>query len=200
VFAATDSFRLAEKRVLTKQKFDFEDLLIPFKNIADILRILEERDELITISSDNNQISFSGEGLYMVSRVINGTFPSYKQIVPKETKTEVILLKQDFMNALKISHIFSDVFNRITLSISPKDKKFEIKTKNSEVGQNETVLSGSFNGEQLDISFNYKNIYDCFQSIESDNISLSFDGVQRPLVVRGVGDTSFFYLAMPMNK
>lgn len=200
VFVATDSFRLAEKKVGTKQKFDFEQILIPFRNVGDIIRILDEKDETVTVSTDKNQVSFDLEGIYLVSRVVDGTFPSYKQIVPKEFKTEVVLLKQDMINALKTSHIFSDAFNRVSLSISPDKKKLEIRTKNSEIGENETELDGAIKGDALNISFNYKNIYDCFQSIDSDSISLSFDGSNRPLVVKGVGDNSFFYLAMPMNK
>lgn len=200
IFVATDSFRLAEKKINSKQKFDFEQILIPFKNVSDIIRILDEKDETVTISTDKNQISFSLDGIYLVSRVIDGVFPSYKQIVPKEFKTEVTLLKQDLINALKTSHIFSDVFNRVSLNIQPKEKKLQIRTKNAEVGENESDLDVVIKGDALTISFNYKNIYDCFQSIDADSISLSFDGINKPLVIKGVGDNSFFYLAMPMNK
>ena len=200
VFVATDSFRLAEKKVKIKEKLDFEHILIPYKNVADIVRILEEKEEVITISFDKNQISFTGEDFYLVSRVVDATFPAYKQIIPKESSTEVVLLKQDFLNALKVSRVFSDSFNRITLVISPKEKTFYISTKNSDIGENTTGLSASLKGEALQISFNYKNLFDCFQSINSDSVLLSFDGLSKPLILKGVGDTSFFYLAMPMNK
>jgi DNA polymerase-3 subunit beta len=200
VFVATDSFRLAEKKIKTKSKLDFEHLLIPFKNVADIIHILEEKEEMLEVSFDKNQISFTGEDFYLVSRVVDAAFPAYKQIIPKESSTEVVLLKQDFLNALKVSRVFSDTFNRITLIISPKEKTFYISTKNSDVGENTTSLSASMKGEALQISFNYKNLYDCFQSINTDSVTLSFDGLSKPLVLKGVGDTSFFYLAMPMNK
>jgi DNA polymerase-3 subunit beta len=200
VFVATDSFRLAEKKIKIGIKADFEHILIPFKNVADITRILEEKDEIIEISFDKNQISFTGEDFYLVSRVVDSTFPAYKQIIPKESSTEAIMLKQDFLNALKVSRVFSDSFNRITLIISPKEKTFCISTKNSDVGENTTYLSGSLKGEALQISFNYKNLFDCFQSIQADSVSFAFDGLSKPLILKGVGDNSFFYLAMPMNK
>jgi DNA polymerase-3 subunit beta len=200
VFVATDSFRLAEKRVKMKTKVEFEKILIPFKNVTDIVRILEEKDEIIEVSFDNNQISFTGEGVYLVSRMVDAQFPAYKQIVPKDSSTEVVVLKQDFLNALKVSRVFSDSFNRITFIISPKEKTFYISTKNTDVGENTTNISGALKGEALQISFNHKNIFDCFQSMDADSITLSFDGLSRPLVLRGVGDKSFFYLAMPMNK
>ncbi len=200
VFVATDSFRLAEKRIKVSEKLDFERVLIPFKNVADIVRILEDKEESVSVVFDSNQISFTGEDYYLVSRVVDATFPAYKQILPKDATTEAVVLKQDFLDALKVSRVFSDSFNRITLVISPKEKSFFISTKNSDVGENTTSLNGALKGEALQISFNYKNLFDCFQSIHADSVSLSFDGLNKPLIVKGVGDTSFFYLAMPMNK
>ncbi len=200
VFVATDSFRLAEKKIETKEKLDFDQILIPSKNISDICRILEEKDEEIKVCLDKNQISFTSDDFYLISRVVEGNFPSYKQIIPKESKTEAVVLKQDFLNALKLAHVFSDSFNRVVVSVSPTYKKMEIKTKNTDVGENVTLLSGSLEGEDLQISFNYKNIFDCFQSIDSDSVSLLFDGLNKPLIIKGVGNKSFFYLVMPMNK
>lgn len=200
IFVATDSFRLAEKRIKIKTKPEFDKILIPFKNVTDIIRILEEKDEDIQISHDKNQISFTGEDFYLVSRVVDATFPAYKQIIPKQSSTEVIILKQDLLNALKVSRVFSDSFNRITLIISPKEKSFYISTKNTDIGENTTNISASLKGEALQISFNHKNLFDCFQSIHTDSISLFFDGLSKPLILQGVGDKSFFYLAMPMNK
>lgn len=200
VFVATDSFRLAEKKVKMKEKLGFEHLLIPFKNVSDIIHILEEKEEVLNVSFDKNQISFTGKDFYLVSRVVDASFPAYKQIIPKESSTEVVMLKQDFLDALKVSRVFSDSFNRITLIISPKEKTFYISTKNSDIGENTTGISASLKGEALQISFNYKNLFDCFQSINSDSVMLSFDGLSKPLILKGVGDLSFFYLAMPMNK
>jgi DNA polymerase-3 subunit beta len=132
--------------------------------------------------------------------VIEGTFPDYKQIIPKESKTETVLLKQDLMNSLKLSHVLSDTFHQIVFHIVPGDGTFELSTKNSTVGENRVSLQATLTGEDLVISFNYKYLMDCFQSIESDSVSLSFQGVSRPVLVKGVGDPSFSYIVMPMNR
>ena len=79
-------------------------------------------------------------------------------------------------------------------------KIFKITTKNMDVGENINNLDAVIKGDDLTISFNYKYIIDCFQSIDSDSISLSFSDVNKPMVIRGVGDKSFLYLVMPMNK
>lgn len=205
VFAATDSFRLAEKRMTLKKEtkstgVDFGQILIPFKNIPEIIRILEGINDDMNIDLSKNQIAFNYKGLYLVSRIIDGTFPDYRQIIPKETKTEVVLLKQDIINALKISHIFSDKFNQIHVKIIPKSGIFELRTNNKDIGETIYQLGGALTGEDIEINFNYRYIADCFQSIEADSISLSLSGLNRPMVIRPVGDASFTYLVMPMNR
>lgn len=200
IFVATDSFRLAEKRIKTQKTNDSLNILIPLKNIPDIIKIFEDIDGVIDVCLSKNQISFSYNHNYLVSRVIDGVFPDYKQIIPKDFKTEVIVLKQDLLSVLKISNIFSDKFNQVNLKVMPSSKVFEITTKNSNIGENTNSVPASLSGDDIVVNFNYKYIYDCLQVIESDSVSLSFDGVSKPLVIRGVSDKSFSYIVMPMNK
>jgi len=200
VFVATDSFRLAEKTVKFKKNSDFEQILIPFKNVSDLLKIIADEKDSLAINFTKNQISFEYGDIYIVSRVIDGVFPDYQQIIAKDFKTEVIVLKQDLINILKLSNVFADNFNQINIKVSPKDKILEIRSKNSNVGENINKLQATISGEEIEINFNYKYIIDCFQSIDSDSISLSFNGLNKPMVIRGVSDKTFTYLVMPMNR
>ncbi len=200
VFVATDSFRLAEKKVKTKKPKDFAHILIPFKNVLEIVRIFEEVSGEIVVEANKNQISFSADGIYLTSRVVDGVFPDYKQIIPKKFASEVILLKQDLVNALKISNLFSDSFRQVHMEVDPKKKLFEIQTKNADVGESVSSPEAAITGEDIAINFNFKYIMDCFQSIDADSVSLEFSALNRPMVIRGIGDRSFTYLVMPMNK
>lgn len=200
VFVATDSFRLAEKKIKIKKTGDFGQILLPHKNIPEIIKVLESINDEVMINLDKNQISFSYKGIYLISRVIDGTFPDYKQIIPKTTSTEVIVLKQDFVNTLKLSNVFSDKFNQINIKVDPSSKKCQIRTKNNDVGENTTMLDSTITGEAVDINFNYKYIIDCLQSIDSDSVSLVFSGLNKPVVITPVSDTSFRYIVMPMNR
>ncbi len=199
-FVATDSFRLAEKKINLKNNNNFFNVLIPSKNIPDIIRVFEDVDGGINVCLSKNQISFSYNYNYLVSRVIDGVFPDYKQLIPNEFKTEVVLLKQDLLSTLKISNIFTDKFNKINLKILPSKKVFEITTKNSDIGENTNTIPASLSGDDVLINFNYKYIVDCLPLIDSDSVSLSFCGISKPLVIRGVSDRSFVYIVMPMNK
>jgi len=200
VFVATDSFRLAEKKIKIKKTKDFGQILIPYKNIPEIIKVLESINDEVEVNLDKNQVSFHYKGIYLISRVIDGTFPDYKQIIPKITTTDVIVLKQDFANTLKLSNVFSDKFNQINVKIDPGTKKAQIKTKNNDVGENTTVLDSAITGEAVDINFNYKYIVDCLQSIDSDSVSLAFSGLNKPVIITPVSDTSFRYIVMPMNR
>ncbi|KKP64613.1 MAG: polymerase III subunit beta protein, partial [Candidatus Nomurabacteria bacterium GW2011_GWF2_35_12] len=103
VFVSTDSFRLAEKKIKMKKVEELPGILIPFKNVSEILRIFGEIQDNIRVCFNKNQISFSSEGVYLTSRVIDGVFPDYRQIIPKEFGVEAVVLKQDLLNALRIS-------------------------------------------------------------------------------------------------
>ncbi len=200
VFVATDSFRLAEKRIKTKHSTEFIPILIPYKNIIEIVRIFENIDEDVECVVSKNQVSFMYNGIYISSRVIDGIFPDYKQIIPKSFTTEVVLLRQDFLNALKISNIFSDKFNQITFTIDPSNKKCELEARNNDIGENKTKIDAAIEGEEVSMSFNYRYIIDCFQSITQDSITLKFNGSNKPLIIKGGSDQSFLYLVMPMNR
>jgi DNA polymerase-3 subunit beta len=200
IFVATDSFRLAEKKVKIKQKLTFNGILIPFKNTAEIIKVLDGVEGDIKIHLQKNQISFSTTNIYLTSRIIDGSFPDYKQIIPKISTTEVTLLKQDFISSLKVSNVFSDKLNQVTFNIKPNEKVFEIEAKNSDIGENITLITAALTGESIALNFNYKYIIDCFTSITADSLVLQFNGNNRAMVIRGIGDSSFMYLVMPMNR
>ncbi|MFA6392760.1 MAG: DNA polymerase III subunit beta [Candidatus Paceibacterota bacterium] len=200
VFVATDSFRLAEKKVKVKQKLSFSGILLPFKNTVEIIKVLDSIEGDIKITLQKNQISFSSANVYLTSRIIDGSFPDYKQIIPKNPTTEATLLKQDFISSLKISNIFSNKFNEVTFNIKPSEKVFEIEAKNTDIGENITLIGAAISGENVLLNFNYKYIIDCFLSVTADSLVLEFNGNNRPMIIRPVGDSSFMYLVMPMNR
>lgn len=200
VFVATDSFRLAEKKIKEKNVRDWGGILIPFKNAQELIKVFDGMDDMLDIRFNDHQIVIEKESVYVTSRIINGTFPDYKQIIPKEHTTQVIVLKEDLMNALKVSTVVANTFRQIMFSINPKEKKFIIETKNSDIGTSVVPVQASLSGEEIDISVNYKYITDVFQAISLDSLQMSFFGKGRPIIITPVGDVSFMYLVMPMNR
>lgn len=199
-FVATDSFRLAEKKIKQKNIPDISKILIPYKNIADILRVIDIFPGQIRLSYNKNQLSLSSGGVYFTSRLIDGAFPEYQLIIPKEEKTRVVMMKQEILNTLRLSTVFSDKFFQVELSALPKDKKIIVRSKNSDVGSTDSSVDAVIEGEPIDVIFNLKYFLDVFQSITGDSISVSFTAPNKPIVVRSVQDVTFLYLLVPTTR
>lgn len=199
-FVSTDGFRLSEKKISFEGNNVNDGLIIPVKNIIEIIKILESVEENLLIKYTKNQISFISKSVYITSRVIQGVYPDYEQIIPKNNTTEVVVLKQDFINTLKLSTLFSDKFNKINFSIKPDEKTCLIKTKNSDIGETESSLTVAMSGEPIDIALNGKHLFDFLNIINQDSIIVHFNGFNKPAVFGGVSDNSFTYLTMPLTK
>jgi len=200
IFTATDSFRLAEKKIKQPKVNISHGVIIPVKNIVEIMRVLESSNEDINFLVTKNQISCASKSMYITSRVVQGVYPDYQQIIPKSHTTEVVLLKQDLLNSLKLSTLFSDKFNKITFKVNPAKKTCSIFTKNIEVGETESNFTATLSGEPIEMSLNGKHLFDCLGSIERDSVSVEFNGPDKPAVIRGLGDQSFTYLTMPLTR
>lgn len=200
VFVATDGFRLAEKTVFMKDIPEFTHVLIPVKNAGEIIRVFDGLDEEIEILIEENQIAVISKDMYLVSRVIEGNFPDYKAIIPKEFLTTITVLKSDFARSLKINTIFSDTFCHIKFIVDTAAKNIYLTTKNNDVGESSTEIGGVIEGFDIDVNFNYKYINDSMMSLSTDSMGFMFGGLNKPLVIKPVGDQSFMYLVMPMNR
>lgn len=200
IFVSTDSFRLAEKRVNVKISNDFPSTLIPYRNVSEIIKLLEDYNGDINIIFEKNQAAFITEDAYLVSRLIDGSFPDYKQIIPKAFKATATVLKEDLVNSIKTSNIFSDSLNQVKLKVDIKNKTLVLESKNNDIGESKESVSALVSGDDIELNFNSRYIVDCVQSIPSDSLVLSFGGQGKPLVINGASDKSFLYIVMPMNR
>jgi DNA polymerase-3 subunit beta len=199
VFVASDSSRLAEKRVPLKKVPEQLALLIPGKNVQEIVRALDGRDGVVQIIATKNQVSFHTEDMHITSRLVDGNFPDYHQIVPKQFLTEAIVLRQDMIDRLKLATVFSGKLQQVRLKIYPSEKFVEIESRNDDIGETTHQIDATLKGEDVSFLLNQKFLMDVFTNINSDSVSFSASGANRALVIRGVGDATFMYLVMPMK-
>ncbi len=201
VTVATDSFRLAEKTVTGTGATDSNELLVPLKHALELSHILEKIDEeMVTIATEDAQLVLSGGGVRFVSRVVDATFPNYKEIVPKTTATEATMLKGDLSEMLRKARVFSGNDQHVGLHIYPKKKIFTATARSNDVGEMSDSIDAALSGDDLDINFHIGYLSECLPSVDSDSVTLSFAGPGRPLVIRGASDASFMYLVMPLNR
>jgi len=200
VFVATDSFRLAEKKIKAKKLKEFDPILIPFKNALEIVRVFELATEDLSITVSKNQLSIITTGIHLSSRVIDGNFPDYRQIIPKEFVTKATILKSDLAQVLKLGSLFSDNFNQISIKFDPAGKVVEFYTKNSEVGESKQQIKGTVDGEEITMPFNHRYLLDCLQSIDSESVILKVAGQSKPMIITPASGANFTYLVMSMNR
>lgn len=200
IFVSTDSFRLAEKKIKDKNISEFKGVIVPVKNIHEIIRILETFSGECEVSINDNQISFSTEDMFITSRIINGVYPDYKQILPTKFTSHATVLKEDVVNALKLTNVFTDKFNKINIKADAGRNSFEISSQDNNIGENMAVVDATIDGDSFDINFNYKYIFDGLQAINQDSVTIKYDNKHEVMIMQGVSDPTFIYLVKPMNK
>ncbi len=197
-FVATDSFRLAEKKIAAAPS-GFESILVPLKSATEILRIFDGKEGAVKLVSDKNQVVLSLGGIKFVSRLTEGIFPDYGQIIPSKFSTDVVVDKELFTNTMRTAAIFSGKLNEVNISVGADDNLLAVSTSSSDAGEHAAAIKAETTGEELKMSFNHRYVFDCLQHIPSRRIVLRFSGEGKPLVMAGTDDNSFQYLVMPMN-
>jgi DNA polymerase-3 subunit beta len=195
---ATDSFRLAEKKVSVSGTIPPFSILIPGKNANDIMQTIPDDD--IQVLVDEHQCAFSWNDGIITTRLVTIAYPDYVQIIPKGFTAEATLLRKDFEAALKRTSVFSDSFQKIRLGFNTNTNKLEFSARNSDIGETNEIIPASVQGESIELSFNHRYLQAPFSLITTEQISLSSAGIGRAMVIRGIGDASFLYLVMPMNQ
>ncbi len=195
---ATDSFRLAEKKISLSGSVPPFSLLMPAKNALDIIQVLPDTE--VSVSLDDHQCVFTWKGGLVTTRLVAANYPDYAQIIPKAAVGEATLLKKDFEAALRRTAVFSDAFQKVRLELNTPEKKVTLRSQNSDVGESQESIGGNISGERAELSFNHRYLSAPLSSITSESITLSVSGVGRAMIIRGAGDPSFLYLVMPMNQ
>ena len=203
----TDSFRLAEKSISlkTKSKKDIS-FIVPQDAVRELMNILEQEDQKTVIYYSQNQILFESEKkevshphVQILSRLIEGEYPNYQEIIPKKYKTEIVVKKDEFENQLKQAGLFSGKISEVKLAVDTKKKKVKIYSESPEIGKNESYISAKIKGEDMDVSFNYKFLISGLQNIKSSEVVFELNGDDGPGVLRPVGDENYIYVSMPIK-
>ena len=196
---ATDSFRLAECsfKGIAAKPFSF---LFPGKRLGEFVRILESFTGTTDCFFDGQQFFASHEKFSYFTRLTEGKFPDYEQIIPRSFTTEATINRLELLENLKLAGIFSGQLREIRLKTYPTDGLFEILTKDSEVGEHSSHLKALITGEGVEMAFNQRFVIEGIDPISSENVLLRFSGAGRPLVIQNPQDVSYMYLAMPMKS
>jgi DNA polymerase-3 subunit beta len=197
---ATDSFRLAEKTVPMRAGGSVPELLIPARNAGELMRILDGVQGEVELYYNDNQLSVQTEGIYYTSRLLDGAFPNYRQILPKTFTTQAVVLREDMSGALKSLSVFADKFAQVSLTLDSDKKSMFLSSRNPDVGEQTSTVKAAIEGESVSISFNGRYLADSLQGIVGDSVRLHSNGPGKAILIKDASEDSFQYLAMPMNR
>lgn len=205
---ATDSFRLAEKTITLESPIKKDhSFILPQKPAREIMNILEEKEGVLKIYFSPNQTMFefpmketAHPQVQITSRLIEGEYPNYQDIIPNKFKTRVVLKRDEFLSQIKTTALFSGKINEIKFTIGADKKEVEIFAKDPDTGESKSVIPAKIEGDAIEVSFNHKFLTDGLLKIKSSEVSFDLSKEEGPCVLRPVGDNSYLYVVMPIKS
>ncbi|MBU2214870.1 DNA polymerase III subunit beta [Patescibacteria group bacterium] len=210
VLAATDSYRLAEKKIEIKANNEEEKkIIVPVKTLQELIRILsgvqtnlvEEDDDELRFYVSDNQILFTYKSTELISRLIEGQYPDYQQIFPTTSKTQVIISRTELIRATKLASLFSKTgINDINLDFPKEKNQLVVSSTSGQTGENVTSLEARVSGEDNGIVVNGRYLLDGLSNIEGEMIRLEVIDNNTPCVIKPEKDTNYLYIIMPIKQ
>ncbi len=197
--AATDSFRLAEKKIALKEEINDKKFIVPMRTMTEVLRLMSSIEgDSVTISFTENQIAFKIGNTEVVSRLIEGAFPNYAQIIPANFKISIVADFVTLNDAVKMSALFSkNSANNIKLNI--KDGALTIISEAAETGEATSKIPAEVTGGDITVAFNARYILDVLQILSSEKITINLNDESSAGMITTKDDKDYLYIAMPLR-
>ncbi|MAF13497.1 MAG: DNA polymerase III subunit beta [Parcubacteria group bacterium] len=210
--AATDSYRLAEKSVALGKKSTSvpQKVIVPTRTLQELQRILGSFKDPAAISDINeveiylaeNQILFVLGNIELISRLVEGQYPDYQQIIPQQQNTTATLNVSEFINATKTTSLFtrSGIYD-VSLEFLPDKKETVVSSANNQLGENISRMSGEVSGDSNSIVINYRYLLDGLQNINTEQAEVSLIDSNSPCVLKPAKkDADYLYIIMPIKQ
>ena len=195
---ATDSHRLSSSSIKVDNVKSFASIIIPRKTVFQLCTLLDNIDEKFTIQTSTNKIKFSLGKVNLISKVIDGKFPDYQKVVPKENNKTLTVSSSDFISSVeRVASVSIDRKEGVKLELSQNKLKLSVNSTNS--GDGNEIVAAKYDGEDLAIGFNSKYLIDIASEIEDKNLTFSLKNSTSPVLVLDNTDKNSFYVIMPMK-
>ncbi|MBI2872568.1 MAG: DNA polymerase III subunit beta [Chloroflexi bacterium] len=204
--AAADGFRLAvHYGRLLEPIAEPSGMIVPARTLTELSRLLGDQEEPVemVLTPQKSQVLFRLKNIEVVSQLVQGTFPSYAQLIPSSYSTRAVVSRADFQQATRAASIFArDGSGIVRLQVVPgKDGmggKLVVSARAEEIGDDQGELEASVEGEEAKIAFNYRYLSDLLAAIDTQQVALEASSPSSPGVVRPVGSESYVHVVMPM--
>ena len=195
---ATDSHRLSSSSIQVNNFQNFSSIIVPKKTVFQLCSLLDNVDDKLTMQASENKIKFSLGKICLISKVIDGKFPDYQKVVPKENNKTLTVSSSDFISSVeRVASVSLDRKEGVKLELTTDKLKLSVNSTNS--GDGNEVIPAKYNGEDLIIGFNSKYLIDIALEIEDKNLNLSLKDSTSPVLMLDNSDKNSFYVIMPMK-
>lgn len=200
---ATDGFRLSLKNLKMENPLnlseDKQSFLIPARSLLEVVKLARNTKKVkIGLTKDSRQLVFVLEDLELVSRLIDGEYPDFNRIIPKESVTKLYLNREEFSQAIKQTSVFARQSANV-VKFSLKKDSLELSANAPQIGQNKVTLDARIEGDSLDIAFNYKFISDFLTVCSGNEIVLELNEALSPGLFRDLSDPDLTHIIMPVR-
>lgn len=199
--AATDSYRLAEKKIDLQKPFDEKvECIIPVRTVQELGKLLAKATTPeVTVGISKNQILFKIGDIEFTSRLIEGRFPDYERIIPKDNKSKAEVGTQDLqVNVRRVSLFARESNNSVKVSVT-NDGKLTISTDETKVGEDKAEVDIVLTGENNKTALNAEYLLDVLAAIGAPKLSLEMNDKLSPVVIKPCNDESYVYIIMPLK-
>jgi len=195
--AATDSHRMSISKIRLNDKIDFEPIILPKKTIFQLCSLLEDFEGDVKISNIKSKIKFELNNSVLISKLIDGKFPNYIQVIPKENQKKLEIDLKLFLNSVdRVASVSLDKKDGVKFNLTKDTLNLSVNNTNS--GDGKESLSVKFDHE-LDISFNSRYLIDVASQLDGNQIEFYLKDTGSPALIRDPSDYDSLYVVMPMK-
>ena len=198
---ATDRYRLAERKLaLTDSKLETQEVIMPQKTIVELSRIIGNQKGNVEITFSETQAAISFNETQIISRLVDGQYPDYRQIIPNNFVTTVVTEKIPLTNALRTAAVFSQSNNSVKVEFFEGKQELVLTAESAELGKSSVELPSKITGKDASLVLNYHYLLDALASIDSKNVVVKIIDDSSPSLVVPEDNGTYVYLVMPIKS
>jgi DNA polymerase-3 subunit beta len=199
--AATDRYRLAEKKMATSQNNkEPQEVIIPQKTCLELSRIIGNLKGVVEMVFSETQIAINFNETRIISRLVDGQYPDYKQIIPENFQTTAVTEKTSLINALRAAAVFSQNSNSVNLDFSAENQQIILAAESAELGKSSVELPAKIEGKGGSLVLNYHYLLDCLNGLDSGSVIIKMIDDNSPSLIVPEDKKDYIYLVMPIKS
>ena len=200
--AAADNYRIAVKTIDVLDAVEDTSIVIPARSLTELSRVLGDVDEPVdlVLSPARNQVLFHLDGIDLVSRLIDGQFPNYQQVLPAAHTTRAVVDREELLKAVRVAGLIAhESANIVKLQVGVDGETGIVVSANADVGDNEGHVEAAVTGDCTTIAFNARYLSEVLQNVATEQFAVELNGPLSPGVFKPIGDDAYVHVVMPVR-